>query len=196
MAQIIKDLKIALKDLEPMVKDSRFLRVGKKIENFNLLPREAWANWLLCAVLRDYFQRDITFMEHEGYDGVIFDRDTGMWFLTEHVSALQVPTKEASIKGEARIINAIEKKIKRGTDYAKEKRLIVFIEDAEVWYPNKVGRHIDGKHSFDAVYCIGLVSVDHTAYVYSVTQFNAVHSPTWEVKINSDFIDYSVRQLQ
>lgn len=44
-----------------MVKDPHFLRNGRQIQNFSLLPRDAWANWLLCVVLRDFFGHDITF---------------------------------------------------------------------------------------------------------------------------------------
>jgi len=51
--QQIKDLRIVLKDFEGMVKQPNFLRTGIRIENFNLLPREAWGNWLISAVLRE-----------------------------------------------------------------------------------------------------------------------------------------------
>lgn len=113
-----------------MVKNPAFLRTGRQIPNFSLLPREAWANWLLAVVLRDYFKQNITFAEDVDHDGVIYNKDTDEWFLTEHVSALRVPTKEAQLKNEARILNSIQKKIDRGPDYADGKRLVVFTEDA------------------------------------------------------------------
>lgn len=192
----IKDLKVVLKDFEPMVKDPKFLRNGRPIKNFSLLPREAWANWLLCVVLRSYFERDVTFAEDEKADGVIYDRDTDQWFLTEHVSALKVPSPDAHLKGEDRVISAIQKKIDRGAEYARGKRLMVFIEDAGEWYPNRVGRQIHNTHYFDAVYCVGLLTNDEEAYEYSVTQFDPVHSPTWRVRIEGDFSDWEVTRVQ
>jgi hypothetical protein len=193
----IRDLRLALKDFEPMVKDPRFLRNGRRIPNFNLLPREAWGNWLLCVVMRDHFQRDITFAEDDTVDGVIHDRDTGEWFFTEHTSALETPGPHATLLGEARILHAIQHKIEYGEEYARGKRLVVFIESAGLWYPNKVGRSIHGRHYFDAIYTIGLESGEDE-YIYSISQIDGVlgNSPTWRVRINSDFTDWTVTRIQ
>jgi hypothetical protein len=193
----IKDLGIILKDFEPMVKKPRFLRTGRRIPNFNLLPREAWANWLLCVVLRDFFGRDITFAEAETADGLIHDRDTGVWFLTEHVSALKTPGPHSELTGEERVLYAIQHKINYGEEYARNKRLVVFIEDTGLWYPNRVGKAIRNKHNFDAVYVIGIESNDDD-YVYSVSQLDGVngHSPTWRVRINEDFTTWTTERIQ
>lgn len=193
----IRDLSVVLKDFEPMVKNPRFLRNGRRIPNFNLLPREAWGNWLLCVVLRNFFQADITFSEGDEADGVIHDRGTGRWFLTEHVSALQTPGAHAQLRGEERVIHAIQRKINRGPEYARGKRLVVFIEDAGQWFPNRVGREIHERHHFDAVYVIGIESNDND-YVYSVSQLDGVqgNSPTWRVVINNDFTDWSISRIQ
>ncbi|MCC7356753.1 MAG: hypothetical protein IT410_04060 [Candidatus Doudnabacteria bacterium] len=194
--QQVKDMYIVLKDFEPMVKDPRFLRNGRPIPNFSVLPREAWANWLLCVVLRDFFQHDITFAEDDETDGVIYDKDTNQWFFTEHVCALQTPGPHASLKGEDRVMYAIQHKIDRGVDYARGKRLVVFIEDAGEWFPNRVGRSIHGTHSFDAVYCIGISSLTDDGYTYFVTQLDHQNSPAWKVFINMDFTDWQVIRLQ
>jgi hypothetical protein len=194
--QQVKDLHIVLKDFEPMVKDPRFLRNGRKIPNFSVLPREAWANWLLCVVLRDFFKRDIVFAEDDKTDGVIFDKDIKQWFFTEHVSALQTPGPHAILKGEDRVLHAIQLKIDRGLKYAKNKRLVVFIEDAGTWYPNRVARAINGKHGFDAVYCIGVSLITNKGYTYFVTQLDHVVSPAWEVFIKDDFSDWSIKRIQ
>ena len=196
--QQIKDLRIILKDFEGMVKQPNFLRTGRRIENFNLLPREAWGNWLISAVLRECLGKDITFLEDEDGDGIIHDRDTGQWFLTEHVSALQTPGPHAELRGEARVLHAIQHKIDRGPEYAQGKRLVVFIEDAREWFPNRVGRAIHGTHNFDAVYVIGLISHSDDGYSYSISQIDGVngHSPIWKVDINNDFTDWTTTCLQ
>jgi len=193
----IKDLRVVLKDFEGMVKKPDFLRTGRSIENFNLLPREAWGNWLLCVALCEFFGRDITFAEDENVDGVIYDRDTGQWFYTEHVCALQTPGPHTDLRGEERVLHAIQHKIDRGEDYARGKRLVTFIEDAGVWYPNRVGRAIHNRHNFDAVYVIGLESCDDD-YVYSISQIDGIagNSPTWRVRVNNNFADWSVERIQ
>ena len=61
--QQIKDLKIALKDMEPMVRNPKFLHNGRDIQNFSLRPREVWANWLLCAVMQKIHGTNMTFIE-------------------------------------------------------------------------------------------------------------------------------------
>ncbi|MFH0776059.1 MAG: hypothetical protein V1936_00400 [Patescibacteria group bacterium] len=39
--KLVKDLGIVLKDLEPMVKNPKYLWNGRDIKNFSLRPREA-----------------------------------------------------------------------------------------------------------------------------------------------------------
>src|SRR3989338_4484561 len=122
--KLIKDFKIALKDFEPMVKDPRHLWSGRDLINFSLRPREAWANWLICVVLRKMHQRDITFMEDDRGDGFIVDRDKKIVVPTEHVSALDIPKGKKLPRGEQRIIDAINLKILKGPIYAKGKLLV------------------------------------------------------------------------
>lgn len=192
----IKDLKVALKDMEYWVKNPSCLRVGRDIKNFTLRQREAWANWLLCAVFCAVDKKNYTFAEDDGGDGLIVNKDTGEWERVEHVSALDVPTRGEPLLGENRVVGAIEHKVRRGIEYARGKSLVVFIEGAGVWYPNRVGRSIEGRHAFNSVYCISLVSCDNNGYVYSISKFHGTHSPTWSIKINGTFTAWEVGQLQ
>ena len=105
--QVVKDLGIVLKDFEPMVKDPKWLWSGRRIENFNLLPREAWGNWLVSVVLRKMQNRNITFADSEDGDGFIVDKTIKSIFPTEHVSALDIPKGKKWAKGEQRAIEAI-----------------------------------------------------------------------------------------
>jgi hypothetical protein len=195
-AKQIKDFKIVLKDFEPMVKNPNFLRTGRKIPNFSLLPREAWANWLLCVTLQRVHGGGITFSDTIG-DGVLINKKTKEWIVTEHVSALDVPMKSRKVLiGEDRVVAAIEKKVAKGPSYAKGKILVVFHEGGGQWYPNRVGRRIANKHGFVAVYGIGLLLGNESGYSYSVSQFEASHSPTWKIEIDFDFTDWKVTQVQ
>ena len=120
----IKDFKILLKDIEPHVKNLKSLLNGREFKSFSLRPREVWANWLLCVVLRHIHGDHITFAEDEKGDGVLLDKKTEEWIRLEHVSALSNPFGKKLPTGEDRVINAIRHKIKKGHDYAKNKNLL------------------------------------------------------------------------
>lgn len=196
--KLIKDLRIALKDFEPMVKNPQFLWNGREIQNFSLRPREAWANWLVCAVLQKMHQREITFMEDNTGDGYIIDKDLKLAFQTEHVSALDVPKGNKLSSGEQRVIDAIDLKIARGRDYARERLLVVFFDGAGQFFRNKIRESIFGRHGFEAVFCVGLLNSGRDGYSYIVTEFRdsfGVQSVTHKVEINGDFTDWEISQV-
>lgn len=196
---LIKDLKIALKDFQPMVENPKFLWNGREIQNFSLRPREAWGNWLVCVVLRKMQERDITFMEDDSGDGYIVDRDLGLVFPTEHVSALEIPKGKDLPKGEQRVIDAIEMKIARGEEYARNKILVVFFDGAGEFYRSEIRESIYGRHNFEAVFCVGLLEDEESGYAYSVTEFRdsfGDKSITHRVDINSNFTEWEISQIK
>lgn len=195
--QMINSLKTVLKEFEHMVKDPEWLLRGRDISNFSLRPREAWANWLLCSVLQKQHGEHITFAEDEESDGLIVDKNTGEVIITEHVSALENSFNELP-KGEDRIIDAINKKIKRGPEYAAGKWLLVFFDGAEKFYRNKIRESIYGRHNFGAVYCIGLLTSGKEGYTYIITEFKDSHgdkSKSFKVDINADFTEWEVTEV-
>lgn len=195
--KMIKDLKLALKDFEPMVKNPGWLIRGRSITNFSLRPREAWANWLLCAVLQKTRGEHITFAEDKSGDGFIVDKNTGELIPTEHVSALENDFNKLP-KGEERIIEAINHKIERGPEYANGKWLVVFFDGADKFYRNKIRENIKGRHNFGAIYCIGLLTSSKDGYVYAITEFKDSHgdkSITYKIEINGDFTNWEITQI-
>jgi hypothetical protein len=49
-----KTLEAALKELERFVRNGQHLLTGRRFRKFGgILPREAWANWLLCVTLNE-----------------------------------------------------------------------------------------------------------------------------------------------
>jgi len=193
--KLIKDFKIALKDFEPMVKNPQFLWNGRDITNFSLRPREAWANWLICVVLQKMHNRYITFMEDDKGDGFIIDKEKKVIVPTEHVCALDVPKGKKLPNGEKRIIDAINLKIARGDEYALGKLLVVFFDGAGEFYRNKIRESIFGKHKFEAVFCVGLLTSSYKGYSYTVTEFRDSfkdQSITHRVDINGDFSAWTI----
>ncbi len=194
--KMIKDLKVALKDFEPMVKNPEYLWNGRGIPNFSLREREAWGNWLLCAVLQKLYGEHITFADDKsgGCDGFIINKNTGRIVQTEHVSALDIPEGRILPGGEQRIIDAINLKIERGPKYARGRLLVVFFDGAGEFYRNKIRESIFGKHNFEAVVCVGFLNSEN-GYSYSVTEFEdsfGDKSITHKVEINRDFTDWKI----
>ncbi|OGH68039.1 MAG: hypothetical protein A3C15_00600 [Candidatus Magasanikbacteria bacterium RIFCSPHIGHO2_02_FULL_50_9b] len=195
--RMIKDFKKLLKDFEPMVKDPDFLRTGRSITNFSLRPREAWANWLLCAVFRKLNGDEVTFSDDDKCDGIIIDRKTGQCVETEHVVAMNFPDRKKQLpKGEARIIEAINQKIQRGVDYAEGKFLVVFFDGTDLWYRNKVREAINGRHNFRAIYLVGHATSGQDGYVYTVTELHETFSVSYKVEISDDFTDFRVSEIR
>ncbi|PIR94209.1 hypothetical protein COT97_02495 [Candidatus Falkowbacteria bacterium CG10_big_fil_rev_8_21_14_0_10_39_11] len=194
--KLIKDFKIVLKDLEPLVKDPRFLWNGRDLSNFSLRPREIWANWLICVVLRKLHGDNITFMDDCKGDGFLVDREMGVMIPTEHVCALDISVADDLPKGEDRIINAIKFKISKSKYDGKI--LVVFFDGAGKFYRSKIRKAVYGKHHFEAIFCVGLLESSNDKYSYSVTEFRESFkdkSITHRVDINGNFDDWKITQI-
>ena len=196
--RVVKDLRVVLKDFEPMVKNPKWLWSGRRIQNFNLLPREAWGNWLVSVVFRKMHNRDITFADSEEGDGFIIDKSLKVIFPTEHVCALDIPKGKKWPIGERRAIAAISQKIDRGYDYAQGKILVAFFDGAGEFFRNKIRESVFGRHGFEAVFCVVLLNSGKGGYSYSVSEFRdsfGNQSVTHKVEINGDFTDWKVSQI-
>ena len=196
--KIVKDFKIILKDLRPMIEDPKFLWNARDLKEFTLRPREIWGNWLVCVVLRKIHERDITIMDDDKGDGFIVDKERKVIVPTEHVCALDIPEGKKLPKGEKRVIDAINLKIAKGDEYARGKLLIVFFDGAGKFYRNKIRKSIFNRHSFEAVFCVGLLESGDNGYSYAVTEFRnslGEKSMTYRVEINRDFDNWRVTQI-
>jgi hypothetical protein len=194
----ISNLKNVLKDIEPYVKDPQFLTQGKRFKNFDMLVREAWANFLLCVVLNEITNHDYTYREDPGGDGIIFNKTDKTSFFVEHVCAMDFPAGKKLPAGEDRVIWAIDHKIKRGKDYAKDKSLVVFFDGAGWFRRDKIRENIYHRHDFKVIFIIGLLDTN-SGYSYSVTEYRnsfGDKSITHKVSINDDFTDWSVEQVK
>ena len=198
-----KNLRLALKELEPFVRDGGHLKTGKPFKRFDgLRSRELLANWLLCVVVNSIHETErFTFTSDPfGGDGIIYDNLTGETSPTEHVLVPSVPGAEPAAV-EALILKAIGKKhSKGGTAYASGKTLVVFLNaGGGEWYPNKVARQLPAPFHFDAVWVVGLQRVEGTGeYVYAVTRLDLKrgNAPAWRVCIARDFDTWKIAPIQ
>lgn len=192
--KFVNDLKIILKDLEPFIRAMKPLWTSPPFPNFSLRVRETWTLWLLCAALNRMRGLQLTFGEddEDSSEGILLDKVTKEFIKTENVATMDFPSTSFP-RGDQRIIAAIESKIRKGPEYAKGKILTVFFDGAHEWHRNKIREAINGKHQFEQIFLIGLVS-DHNAteWEYSVTELDENNSTTFIVKIKPDFTDWSV----
>jgi hypothetical protein len=196
-----KSMEIGLKQLEPFIRDGMHLQSGRPFEQMGgMRSREAVANWLLCAVINHTGQRELSFTsDPTGGDGVLEDAKTGETFLTEHV---MVPRHNGGEGADAHalVLDAINlKRAKGGEACARGKTLAVFLDAAAgEWFPNRVANVLPDPLYFDDVWVVGLYGVENAEYVYAVTQLDlsSGNAPAYTVRINPDFTDWVVKELQ
>lgn len=197
-----KSLQIALKELEPFIRNPKHLYTGKPFSSFGgLRSRELLANWLLCVAVNSIFPPDrLTFTSDplEG-DGVICDNVTGKTRQTEHVFVPSVHGSETSAV-EVLVLKAIKKKhSKGGAAYASGKTLVVFLDaGGGTWNPNSVATQLPEPLHFEAVWVVGLQAVETGDYVYAVTRLDLRlgNTPIWRVRIGRDFDKWAVDPIQ
>jgi len=195
------NLAVALKELEPFVKDCRALRTGRPSKVFaGLRPREIWANWLLCATISAAEGRDFEFTtDPTGGDGIIRDSATGNTWPTEHI---YVPPKvEEVVDVDALVLAAINAKNDRGAVYAENRTLVVFVDVAGgPWHPNRLANRVHNTLHFDVAWLASLHGVaEDGAYHYDVTCLHLDdqgNAPVWRVSIAPGFDGWRVQRIQ
>lgn len=182
--------------MEPYVKNPTFLTQGRRFSNFNMLVREAWANLLICAVMEKITGERYTFQESNG-DGIIGSVKLKTGFVVEHVCAMDFPAGKQPPQGEERVLWAIQHKATRGPEYAQGKILVVFFDGAGTFIRSKIRESIYGKHHFESIVCIGLLTIDDTGYEYILTDYCDEYkdkSISYRIKIPMDFSGWSIIQ--
>lgn len=197
-----KTLEIALKELEPFIRDGEHLQTGKPFKRFGgLRSREILANWLLCVAVNSISQPDrLTFSSDPfGGDGIIRDSVTEETWQTEHVLVPRATSGEAE-DVDALILKQIELKRSKGeAAYASGKTLVVFLNAGlGKWYPNKVAKRLPVPLYFEAVWVVGLQGVEANEYAYNVTRLDLSrgNAPVWRVRIGKDFDTWNVEPIQ
>jgi hypothetical protein len=197
-----RSLKVALKELEPFVRDGRHLQNGRPFDRMGgMLSREALANWLLCAAANSEGEAEyMTFTSDPvGGDGIIHDTKTNETWPTEHVM-VPMTRGDGAVDVEARILAAIDgKQQKGGAAYARGKTLVVFVNaGGGAWHPNRVAKQIPATLDFATVWVVGLQAVEDGEYVYGVTNLHVDggDAPRWMIRIAKDFDDWKATRIQ
>ena len=192
----VRDLKAILKDLEPHIRDSRQLRVGRDFKKMAKRPREPLGNWLFCVTLIEATGRDWTLSEDPmGGDSAMLDRTNGTRILIEHIF-IPPPRAGEDRSVELQVIDAVAKKASKGAPYAKGKTLVVFSEAVGKWFPNRAARAITGKQGFEAIWSAGLEAAESGRYIYWMTRLEPGHAPAWRIRIADAFDGWAVEPIQ
>ena len=197
-----KSLKVALKELEPFIRNGKHLQSGRPFKRFGgMRSREVLVNWLLCAVFgaESGTERFTFTSDPVAGDGIIHDTTTEETWPTEHVMVPKARGHEPP-DVEALILKAIEGKQKKGgAAYASGKTLVVFSDagGGARWLPNKVAKRLPAT-DFAAIWVVGLHLAEDGQYVYGVSELDLIHgtAPTWLVRIAKNFDSWDVQRLQ
>jgi hypothetical protein len=202
-----KSLKIALKELEPFIRDGRRLQVGDAFKRFGgLRSRELLGNWLLCVAANATIGDDrYTFTSDPGEgDGLIVNETNGRVLQTEHVFVPGPHPRAPAGRNETEPVVLILEKIAHKNDakYAG-KTLVVLCNDGgtgSAWYPNRLAKSLPDGLPFQAVWVMSLQGVLDGSYTYGVTWLQLglrpEGVPVWRVKIAPDFESWTVEPLQ
>ena len=204
-----KTLHIALKELEPFIRNGQHLQLGRPFESFGgMRSREALANWLICAAHNSTTVIDgqtathadrLTFSSDPlGGDGIIWDTVAEEAWPTEHVMVPNIATRE-DLNVEQRILKAIShKNDKGGSAYARGKTLVVMVDFAGgPWFPNRVAKNLPDPFHFGAAWVVSLQGVEAGEYVYGVALLDMAYgnAPAWTIRIADEFDAWQVREI-
>jgi hypothetical protein len=188
-----KSMEVALKTLEPYIRNATHLQSGRPFQNFgDMRSREAVANWLLCATVNAIEpHRQLSFTTTDDLirgDGIIHDENSDKLFPTEHV---MVSSQQAG-DGQALILKAINDKRNKGASaYASGMTLVVFVNaNTGEWFPNRVAHALPDPLYFETVWVVSLQEVEADGtYVYGVAHLDVSQgdAPAFHVRISKDF---------
>ncbi len=199
-----KNLAIALKEIEPFVRDGNHLTTGKPFRRFGgLRSREILGNWLICAVVNANAGKDcFTFTsDPQGGDGVIVNVQTNETWLTELVMVGKPRTPhETASSIECRVLHAYNSKVEKGgSAYAAGKTLIIFLDaGGGEWHPRKVAQRLPMDLVFADAWIFSLLPLEDGKYVYGVSQLGDLErqASTWVVRIDDQFTSWDVELVQ
>ena len=198
-----KSLAVALKELEPFIRNGVHLQTGKPFEQFGgMRSRELLANWLLCVAINAVSEGKVTLCsDPTGGDGIICDMATGETWPTEHVMVPRLPAGQTDDTETLFLEKIRRKRDKGGAAYAAGKTLVVFLEagvGAGAWRPNRLARQLPDPLHFATVWVVALQKVEDGAYVYAVTNLDVSEgdAPTLLVRIAKEFDRWEVTWVQ
>lgn len=200
---MIKEELVMVKDLNnflativrSILENPKSLNSSKKFKNIGLSAREVLGIFLVCSVANYIDNSGWTIAsDPEGYDGVIISNSgkrNGDGFATEQV---YIPSFESGNLTDL-VIERIERKSSRGSEYGKNRHLIVYCNKSGFIDHQKIKKKIKENTVFLSYWIIGKNMPDK--FSYFVASPKTISDPTmaYEVVISDSFDDVRVKVL-
>lgn len=189
------------KQIQPILKNPRSLRVGKQFTNIKLRPREILGSFVVCIVIRFISKQVWTFARDPmGGDGVILCMDPSRMFEGVFLEQVYVPRinekAPATIKEiTTRIALEIKKKHNKGKPYSVNRHLVIFLDIEGSLDYQKVKKIVDRiKNGFDSYW---LFAPGHKPYSYLVFLLKASRDQpaAYSLEIKKDFKGWETKRL-
>jgi len=195
----LKDLAVALKELEPHIRDGRSIRTRREFKSIRQRPRELLGNRLLAAVACATRGEETVHIYEDPFphgDGMLVDAVTDEKMFTEHVYARAEDGHDA----EALVMKAFEHKAKEGELYARGRTLIIYSDAPGDIVVARLAAAIKGKHHFKSVWLLrpDAPSFADGKFVYTVADLggDVEKPPYFLVALSDDFTTWEIGQLQ
>lgn len=195
----VKSLEKYLKEcIQKIIRFPESLKSGKRFVNIKLTPREILGAFLICLVVRYISQQDWTLArDTQGGDGILWCRDKDRYsevILLEQVYVRLRPKGFNALEIANKINEQIQKKIKKGKEYAKNRHLIVFLDVEGVLDHKKIKKYVENiNERFDS-YWLFTPGNNLDYFVFLLKAAND-QSAAYKVVINNDFRSWIVKKI-
>lgn len=194
----LKSLAVALKELEPHIRDGRKIKNHPEFKSIKQRPRELLGNWLMCAVANAERGEETVHIYSDPFDGdgMLIDDATDEKMFIEQVYA----RAEDGENAEALITKAFTLKAEKIEHYAAGRTLVILSEAGGPYFPNRLARQFKDKHHFKGIWLLGLnaAAIAEERYAYAVADISGdtEPAPLWQITISEDFSSWMVTRLQ
>lgn len=194
----LKSIAVALKELEPYIRDGSKIKTHPEFKSIKQRPRELLGNCLLCAVANAERVAETVQIYSDPFDGdgLLVDSATDEKMFVEQVYARAEDGKDA----ETLIAKAFSLKASKGKQYAAGRTLVILSEAGGPYFPNRLAHQFRGKHHFRGVWLLGLdaAAIAQGQYSYTVADISGETepAPVWCVTLRGDFTSWTVARVQ
>ncbi|KKU28807.1 MAG: hypothetical protein UX42_C0007G0022 [Microgenomates group bacterium GW2011_GWC1_46_20] len=193
---MVKDLKQFLKlVIKPILNNPDSLRKSKKWKNIGLSSRECLGLFLICIAGRELTGEDWTISsDPETDDGIVVCRTPpreGEAFATEQT---YVPSFTPGYIDDL-VLEAIKVKSSRGSDYGKDRHLIIYCGKAGSLDLQLIKREIASNDIFSSFWVIARMSPKKWEFIVSNIKGTSDEPTAFQIIIHSDFKDWGIKSL-